>query len=360
MNPSRDIEKLFEHFGGNAGDYQEIGRENEARSARTRWPLLATLDFTQPAIPEVAQRRDVQLPHARGTRSDAEADAAPTPINRGKPPLFARAHRRTIPPVGNVTLPAVPPGGSRFGELASAEPEQAQTPSPAAIRPATPVVPAASVSREAQAPLRGVLGVPPAMPAAQRQHALCHAVCRAEAAHCSAPPRRCYGTACFLVDTRQALHVAGSAGRTAAPRRNPPGRPGIAPFRVRPPARLDRPHRQPRRHSRVARQPDAALMKVITVVSAKGGVGKTTLAANLASVLAARGRRVIALDLDPQNALRLHFGIPLDSIDGHVARHARRRRLADRDVRRRRRRDGAALRRGARRRPPPLRGAHRP
>ena len=57
-------------------------------------------------------------------------------------------------------------------------------------------------------------------------------------------------------------------------------------------------------------------MKVITVVSAKGGVGKTTLAANLASVLAARGRRVIVLDLDPQNALRLHFGIPLDSIDG--------------------------------------------
>jgi cellulose synthase operon protein YhjQ len=57
-------------------------------------------------------------------------------------------------------------------------------------------------------------------------------------------------------------------------------------------------------------------MKVIAVVSAKGGVGKTTLAANLASVLAASGRRVIALDLDPQNALRLHFGVPLDSIDG--------------------------------------------
>ena len=57
-------------------------------------------------------------------------------------------------------------------------------------------------------------------------------------------------------------------------------------------------------------------MKVIAVVSAKGGVGKTTLAANLASVLAAGGRRVIALDLDPQNALRLHFGVPLDSIDG--------------------------------------------
>lgn len=57
-------------------------------------------------------------------------------------------------------------------------------------------------------------------------------------------------------------------------------------------------------------------MKVIVVVSAKGGVGKTTLAANLASVLAKMGRRVVVVDLDPQNALRLHFGARLDSIDG--------------------------------------------
>ncbi|APR39496.1 cellulose biosynthesis protein BcsQ [Paraburkholderia sp. SOS3] len=57
-------------------------------------------------------------------------------------------------------------------------------------------------------------------------------------------------------------------------------------------------------------------MKVIAVVSAKGGVGKTTLAANLASVLGSNGRRVIAVDFDPQNALRLHFGIPVDHFDG--------------------------------------------
>ena len=43
MNPSRDIEKLFAKFGGDAGNYQEIGRENEAVHARTRWPLLATV-----------------------------------------------------------------------------------------------------------------------------------------------------------------------------------------------------------------------------------------------------------------------------------------------------------------------------
>ncbi|WP_186224637.1 cellulose biosynthesis protein BcsQ [Burkholderia gladioli] len=57
-------------------------------------------------------------------------------------------------------------------------------------------------------------------------------------------------------------------------------------------------------------------MKVVSVVSAKGGVGKTTLAANLASVIASQGRHVVAIDLDPQNSLRLYFGVPLDSVDG--------------------------------------------
>lgn len=98
MNTSRDIEKLFDHFGGNAGEYQEIGRENEARSARTRWPLLATLDFAQPAIPEIAKRRDAYA-DAPASAPHITQQATPTPIHRGKPPLFARSHRRSIPPV---------------------------------------------------------------------------------------------------------------------------------------------------------------------------------------------------------------------------------------------------------------------
>jgi hypothetical protein len=167
MNTSRDIEKLFEHFGGNAGDYQEIGKENEARSARTRWPLLATLDFTQPPIPEVAQRRDVQLPAARGARGEIAADAspAPTPINRGKPPLFARSHRRTIPPVGNVTLPAAVPGASRFGDAGEAEAhaEAAPIQPPATIASAAPAVPNALSAHPAHTPLRTALNpTPPA------------------------------------------------------------------------------------------------------------------------------------------------------------------------------------------------------
>ncbi|WP_207538697.1 cellulose synthase operon protein YhjQ/BcsQ [Sabulicella rubraurantiaca] len=51
-------------------------------------------------------------------------------------------------------------------------------------------------------------------------------------------------------------------------------------------------------------------MPLICFSSPKGGVGKTTLAAHLAAILAARGYETIALDLDPQNSLRLHLGIP--------------------------------------------------
>ena len=52
-------------------------------------------------------------------------------------------------------------------------------------------------------------------------------------------------------------------------------------------------------------------MPLVAFVSPKGGVGKTTLAANVAALLAARGHEVVGLDLDPQNALRLHLGLPV-------------------------------------------------
>ncbi len=60
-------------------------------------------------------------------------------------------------------------------------------------------------------------------------------------------------------------------------------------------------------------------MPLITFVSPKGGVGKTTLAAHIAALLAQRGHRVLGLDFDPQNALRLQFGLSIRNEDGYLA-----------------------------------------
>jgi chromosome partitioning protein len=48
-------------------------------------------------------------------------------------------------------------------------------------------------------------------------------------------------------------------------------------------------------------------MTVVSVLNYKGGVGKTTVAANLAGEIAYRGRRVLLIDMDPQASLTLSF-----------------------------------------------------
>jgi cellulose synthase operon protein YhjQ len=60
-------------------------------------------------------------------------------------------------------------------------------------------------------------------------------------------------------------------------------------------------------------------MPLICFASPKGGVGKTTLAANLADAMQRDGRRVMVIDFDPQNTLRLHFGVPLSDTGGFTA-----------------------------------------
>ena len=51
---------------------------------------------------------------------------------------------------------------------------------------------------------------------------------------------------------------------------------------------------------------------VIALVSAKGGVGKSTLASALATALRLEGGQTLAIDLDPQNALQYHLSAEPD------------------------------------------------
>ncbi|WP_019937778.1 cellulose biosynthesis protein BcsQ [Bordetella sp. FB-8] len=58
------------------------------------------------------------------------------------------------------------------------------------------------------------------------------------------------------------------------------------------------------------------MVTVIAVVAAKGGVGKSTIAANLGTALCQTGRAILSIDLDPQNALHLHLGGNPEDIHG--------------------------------------------
>ncbi|MCK6187022.1 MULTISPECIES: cellulose biosynthesis protein BcsQ [unclassified Pseudomonas] len=60
----------------------------------------------------------------------------------------------------------------------------------------------------------------------------------------------------------------------------------------------------PQTHDLIALRPT-----VVALISVNGGVGRSTLATALSSGLQRLGESVIALDLDPRNALRRHFGV---------------------------------------------------
>src|SRR5437667_11534521 len=57
------------------------------------------------------------------------------------------------------------------------------------------------------------------------------------------------------------------------------------------------------------------MARVIAFANQKGGVAKTTTTLNLGVALAERGKRVLAIDLDPQSNLTMSQGIDPDDLE---------------------------------------------
>lgn len=127
MSPSRDVQALFDRFGGDAASYREIGMENEAHEARGRWPLLGMIDPRQVELPAADADRDATPARDDTPAREPVAREDSQAVMRRSAPLFTRSPRRDVPPVLVRETPAAPESAEfRFLPVPGAGDEAAQ------------------------------------------------------------------------------------------------------------------------------------------------------------------------------------------------------------------------------------------
>lgn len=109
MSETNDISRLFSRFGGHPDQYQEIGRDNLARSSEARWPLLASVGrqaATMQAVRDMGQASPAMTP------PEGLAPAAALRASASSAEQRPRAQVRHITDAG---APAPMPGGAEQG-----------------------------------------------------------------------------------------------------------------------------------------------------------------------------------------------------------------------------------------------------